>query len=282
MSETWPASVVLTGATSGIGLAAARLLAARVQTLVLHGPEPAEQVHEQVQRLRQGARAQVHYVQADFTSLRQVTAAAHRIADLVGGPDGGLDALVNNAGVPGARTRQLTADGFERTWQVNHLSPTLLTRLLLPVMGRGSRIVNVGSTTHRMATLSLDDPDLEHGYDPVRAYARSKLAIVAGSAELARRLEERGIDVVSISPGVISTSLLHAMFDTGGADVEHGARRLVEALVRPVRSGSYVDDGRVVQASAEARDPAVQERLARLTERQLERVTRTTPAGAPA
>ncbi|GAB7192113.1 SDR family oxidoreductase [Kineococcus sp. NUM-3379] len=266
MSTPRRGTIVLTGATSGIGRATARRLAPTTGTLVVHGPEPAEEVDGLLWQLRRSSAGEVHYVRADFTSLLEVRAAAGAISELV--PR--IDALVNNAGVPGSATRSLTADGFERTWQVNHVAPALLTELLLPRLGPGSRIVNVSSTTHRMTTLSLDDPGLEHGYDPVRAYARSKLAVVASSVALAARLRERRIDVLSISPGVISTSLLHAMFGAGGRDVEHGARRLVEALDARVPTGSYIDDGELVDPSAEARDPGVRDRLTRLTAAQLD------------
>lgn len=257
-------TIVLTGATSGIGRAAARLLAESVGTLVVQGPEPEQNVAALLEELRAVGGARIEYVEADFTALDDVRRAAERIRSLAPA----IDALVNNAGVPGARTRQLTVDGFERTLQVNFLALALLTDLLVPAIVDGGRIVNVGSTTHRMTSLALDDLDLRAGYDPVRAYAQSKLAIVTYSTWLADRLP-RGIEVVSISPGVISTTLLHSMFGSGGASVEHGGRRVVEAITADVPSGSYIDDGESIPASDDALDASNQAALAALTHRRI-------------
>lgn len=255
-------TVVLTGATSGIGAAAARQLAREAAVLVVQGPEPAADVAPLLHELRTAGRARVEYVSADFARFADVRRAAGRVLEVAGR----IDVLINNAGVPGSPGRRLTADGNERTIQVNYLALALWSDLLLPGMNDGGRIVNVSSTTHRMTSLVLDDLSLAHGYDPVRAYAQSKLAIVTYSTWLAGHLP-RGIDVVAVSPGVISTSLLHSMFGGGGAPVAHGARRLREAVLADVPSGTYIDDGEVVAASDGALDEATQARLAELTRR---------------
>ncbi|GAB7043936.1 MULTISPECIES: SDR family NAD(P)-dependent oxidoreductase [Catenuloplanes] len=252
-------TVVLTGATSGIGEAAARLLAPSVRTLVIQGPEPASDVAPLIKEL--GGETDVHYVRADFTSFAQVRRAGTEIRAAVPA----IDVLVNNAGVPGAGRRRVTTDGNERTLQVNYLALTLLTQRLLPAIHRGGRIVNVSSTTHRMTGLALDDLNLTDGYDAVRAYAQSKLAILSYSLRLAGELAGRGVDVVTISPGVISTGLLHAMFGGGGVRVEHGGRRVIEAITAEVPTGTYIDDGEIVAPSDEARDPSVAAALAART-----------------
>jgi NAD(P)-dependent dehydrogenase (short-subunit alcohol dehydrogenase family) len=251
------ATVVLTGATSGIGLAAATRLAGTVPRLVLQGPEPEHAVADRLDALR-GRRAGIAYAQADFRRLDDVRSVAARIGELAGT----LDVLINNAGIPGARQRTLSSDGIEATLQVNYLALVLLTEALLPRIPRGGRIVNVSSATHQGVSLALDDLGLERtDYSDVRAYAQSKLAIVTYSRWLARDLEDRGIDVVSLSPGVISTGLLHAMFAAGGAPTERGAQNVIEAARGDLRSGDYVDDGVVVPPSADARDEQVQARL---------------------
>jgi NAD(P)-dependent dehydrogenase (short-subunit alcohol dehydrogenase family) len=254
-------SVLLTGATSGIGEAAAHLLAVRTETLVVHGPEPEPDVHDLLDRLRRHATADVHYVRADFDSLDEVVALADRVRALV--PR--LDVLVNNAGRPGAPRRRLSRDGHEATLQTNYLAAVLLTELLLPALDDG-RVVHVASATHEMAALELDDLDLErHPYSPVGAYARSKLGMVAHALWLAR--EQHDTQVVSLSPGVISTGLLHAMFQIRGASAEHGARNVVDAATSPqVRSGQYLDDGTATAPSAVARDPAFQAGLHEVTD----------------
>jgi NAD(P)-dependent dehydrogenase (short-subunit alcohol dehydrogenase family) len=259
-------TIVLTGATSGIGRAAARMLAARVGVLIIQGPENEATVSGLLRELR-AMTARVEYVGADFSTLDAVRRAAGRIRQLV--PS--IDVLINNAGVPGARSRIVTRDGFERTLQVNFLAPALLTDLLVPAMADGGRIVDVSSTTHRMTSLNLDDLDLEHAYEPVRAYAQSKLAIVTYATWSAGMLP-RGIDVVSISPGVISTDLLHSMFGTGGARVDHGGRRVVEAVMANVPTGSYIDDGQLVRASDDALDESTQGKLAAVVRRRISRI----------
>jgi NAD(P)-dependent dehydrogenase (short-subunit alcohol dehydrogenase family) len=259
-------TIVLTGATSGIGRAAARLFAAHAEVLVVHGPEHDSDVADLLNELRDSGRARVEYVCADFTRLDEVRHAADRIR--AAAPP--IDVLINNAGIPGPATRRLTDDGFERTLQVNFLALALLTELLIPALVNGGRIVNVGSTTHRMTSLDLDDLDLRNGYDPVRAYAQSKLAIITYSNWLSDRLPRR-ISTVSISPGVISTTLLHSMFGGGGAPVEHGGQRIAEAATAHVPSGSYIDDGDLVPASDDALDEHNQAALAEITIRRISR-----------
>ncbi|OLT22902.1 short-chain dehydrogenase [Pseudonocardia sp. CNS-139] len=250
-------AVLLTGATSGIGEAAARVFATRVPTLVIHGPQAGSAVAGPLRDLRRST-AEVHYVQADYDRLDEVVALAERVRELV--PT--LDVLVNNAGRPGADRRRLSRDGHEATFQTNYLAAVLLTEKLLPVLDPG-RVVHVASATHAMATLDPDDLDGERdGYSPVGAYSRSKLAMVAHALWLADQLRGTGTEVVSIQPGVISTDLLHAMFGVGGASVAHGARNVVEAALSPrVRSGQYLDEGRPTPPSALARDPEFQARL---------------------
>lgn len=254
-------AVLLTGATSGIGEAAARVLVTRVDTLIVHGPQPESEVGGLLRDLRR-TRADVQYVHADFDGLDEVVRLADRVRELV--PR--LDVLVNNAGRPGARRRRLSRDGHEATFQTNYLAAVLLTEKLVPLVDPG-RIVHVASATHEMGDLHLDDLDLErHAYSAVGAYARSKLAMVAHALWLAAERRGTGTEVVSIQPGVISTDLLHAMFEIGGASTEHGARNVVDAALSPdVRSGQYLDDGTPTAPSAVARDRAFQARLHEVT-----------------
>jgi NAD(P)-dependent dehydrogenase (short-subunit alcohol dehydrogenase family) len=253
-------TVVLTGATSGIGEATARRLAAVSDVLVLLGPQREQDVAAVLAGIRGSGGARVAYVQADFTRLAEVAGAARAI----GAVAPAIDLLINDAGVPGAPERILTADGFERTLQVNALAPALLTRLLVPALADGARIVNVGSSAHRVETFHLDDPDLDHGYSPVAAYARAKLAMVTWSALLA--LEEAGTthDVVALCPGLNDTPLSAAMMGRIGGPPSVGAAHVLVAATADVPSGSYLEDDRVVEPSAEVRDPANRSRLARL------------------
>jgi NAD(P)-dependent dehydrogenase (short-subunit alcohol dehydrogenase family) len=162
--------------------------------LIIHGPEPEQDVERLISQLRQ--EATVDDVECDFTSLADVRSAAADIRKLAGS----IDVLVNNAGVPGADTRRATGDGYERTFQVNYLALVLLTEELLPVMSNAGRVVNVRSTTHRMTLLALGDLNLTSGYEPVRAYAQSKLAILTYSIWLADRLPRQISESADYAP----------------------------------------------------------------------------------
>ncbi len=258
------ASVVLTGATAGIGRATARLLAPLAGALVLHGPEPPDEARDLLDELRAAMLrgAGLAYLQADYAELAQVRDLADAVAAEVGPPD----VLINNAAVPGPPERTVTADGIELTLQVNHLAPFLLTALLLPAMrDHRSRVINVSSATHLSATLQLDDLGLaDHEYSPVRAYAQSKLAVVTATCALAAELGEGRCEAVSIHPGVITTRLLGELFGMRGEDPSHAAGNIVRLAGTPDRvNGLYYDEGRPAEPNPLARDPAVQRALVR-------------------
>lgn len=254
-------TVVLTGATSGIGEATARRLAGVCDALVVHGPESAEEVAGLLDQLRAIGDADVHYVSADFTRLDDVVVAARTIRGLV---PRGIDLLINDAGVPGAPRRIVTVDGFERTLQVNALAPALLTRLLVPSLANGARIVNVGSSAHRVERFHFDDIDLERSYTPVAAYARAKLAMVTWSALLAEEQRGTPVVVVALCPGLNDTPLSAAMMGRIGGPPSHGAERVLHAARVDVPSGSYFEDGDVVAPSSEVTDPSNRQQLAAL------------------
>ncbi|MDQ7991248.1 MAG: SDR family NAD(P)-dependent oxidoreductase [Propionicimonas sp.] len=244
-------TAVLTGATSGIGEATARGLAGRVDHLVLLGPEAAGAVTGVLEGIRAAGAARLTYLTADFTLLDEVVAVAGEVREL----GERIDLLVNNAGVPGAARRILTADGFERTLQVNALAPALLTRLLVPVLADGARIVNVGSSAHRLGRFDASDPDLSEGYSPLAAYCRAKLAMVTWSVLLADELGP-GATVVALCPGLNATGLSAAMNGPAGAPPSHGGARVLHAATADAPTGSYLEGDRVVDPSPEAADPS--------------------------
>lgn len=250
-------TVVLTGATSGIGEATAHRLAAISETLIVLGPEPEEGVRRTLTQIRGSGPAEVHYVGADFTHLSEAVNAARSIKSLVST----IDLLINNAGVPGAPQRIVTTDGFERTLQVNALAPALLTRLLVPSLAEGARIVNVGSSAHHVERFHFDDIDLEHTYSPVAAYARAKLAMVTWSSLLAEELRSMPVSVVALCPGLNDTPLSAAMMGRIGGPATQGAARVLHAAGADVPSGSYLEDDRVVFPSTDATDPSNREQL---------------------
>jgi retinol dehydrogenase-12 len=197
-------TVLVTGATSGIGREAARELA-RMGARVLVGARDSargRQLAEQI--LREGGEAELLTIDlASFASTREAAAkvlAAH--------PK--LDVLINNAGIV-TRHRETSPDGHEVIWQTNFLGAFLLTRLLLPALraAPSPRIVNVSSEAHRSGRIVWDDPELARsGYRGLRAYCNTKLALVLFTRELARR--EPAIAVNAVHPGVIATRIWRA------------------------------------------------------------------------
>jgi NAD(P)-dependent dehydrogenase (short-subunit alcohol dehydrogenase family) len=263
-------TILLTGATSGIGRATALALAPRTRRLLVHGPEPAG--HAVVTALLADLRAlaatgaTVAYLPADYTRLADVARLAGQVTEAAGSE--GVDVIVNNAGLPGPPSRTVTADANEVTLQVDHLAPVALASLLIEAGAR--RVVNVASATHLSATLDLDDLDLRHGYSPVAAYARAKLALVTHSCWLASHVGP-DVEVVSVHPGVVATDLLHAMFSIGGTDPDRAARTLVEVAGQAADNGTYYDETRPADPHPLARDPGFQRRLAAATAERLER-----------
>ncbi|MFZ9889308.1 MAG: SDR family oxidoreductase [Myxococcota bacterium] len=237
-------TVLVTGSTDGIGFATARILARRGARVLVHGRSQAR-LAETISGLQQAVpEGRFEAFEGDFASFASVRALAGAVRERA--PD--LDVLVNNAGVF-ASERQLTQDGHELTWQVNHLAPFLLTLELLPLLQQrpAARIVNVSSIAHTRGGLFLDDPSLGHHFDGYRAYAQSKLANVLFTQELARRLTGTPVTVTSLHPGVIQTKLLREGFGAmQGGSLDEGAATSVKLALDPLpptANGGYFIDG---------------------------------------
>ena len=197
---------LVTGASAGIGLWTALGLARLGADVCLVGRD-AERTAAVTARVRAGAAGgEVTHQVANFSSLEDVRALAARIEARLPA----LHVLVNNAGL-WHQKRQLSRDGHEDTMAVNHLAPFLLTNLLLPLLRRSApaRVVTVSSRLHRKPRRhDMDDLMSERGYRGLAAYARSKLANVLFSNELARRLHGSGVTSNSLHPGDVATSIV--------------------------------------------------------------------------
>ncbi len=186
-------TIVITGASSGIGAAAARRLAADGARVVVVGRD-ARRTDEVADAL--GAERHV----ADFARLSDVHALAERLQAL-----GRIDVLALNAGGVFPE-RELTEDGFEKTFQVNHLAGFLLTRLLMPVLvASRASVISTSSMAHLGGRLDLGDLQLERRWSPWRAYGNAKLANVLFTRGLHRHHVLDGVYAAAFHPGVVAT-----------------------------------------------------------------------------
>jgi NAD(P)-dependent dehydrogenase (short-subunit alcohol dehydrogenase family) len=197
---------------------------------------------------------------ADLADLAQVRGLA--------GEAGELDTLVNNAGVIEPE-RRLSADGYELTLAVNHLSHFLLTELVLPRMREPARIVNVSSIGQ--VPLDWDDLMFERGYEGYPAYAKSKLAQVLFTVELAERLEGRDITVNALHPATLmDTKMVLQNLGRPLSSVEEGVEAVVRLVADPeldAVSGRFFDGTRESAPHGQASDPAARRRLWEESER---------------
>ena len=196
-------TVLVTGATNGIGLESAAVLAGMGANVIIVGRDSGriEKALAEI-KARSGVSA-VSYL-CDFSSLK----AVNRLADEVLKDVPALHVLINNAGSVFAR-RTMTAEGLEATFAVNHLAPFLLTQRLLPrlLACAPARIVTVASGAHRKGTMDFDDLGFARGYQVLRAYSRSKLANVSFGLEQSRRLAGTGVTSNSLTPGSVATNI---------------------------------------------------------------------------
>jgi retinol dehydrogenase 12 len=276
---------VVTGATSGIGRAAAAALAGLGAQVVLVGRDRGRAEATAAELAAAGPAPRIEI--ADLASMDQVRALAGRLR-----AGGRIDVLINNAGLVMSR-RRTTADGLDEVFAVNHLAPFLLTNLLLPALTAArARVVTVTSDAHTAARLDLDDLQLENGWDSWRAYANSKLANILFTRELARRLEGSGATANCAHPGVVRTGFgRDAAFPLRVGLViarpfllspRRGAAAIVYLASSPevaAATGGYYVKGRLREPSAAARDEATARRLWQLSE-ELTGLTPARPAGS--
>ena len=262
-------TVVITGATSGIGAAAATALARRGARIVFTARDEAKAKATLADLTRANPDAAHDFVIADLTTLaamreagRALLAKARRI-----------DVLANNAGAI-FQTHELTADGLEKTFAVNHMAYFVLTQALRPALTADARIVSTASGAHAAGSLDFDDLALDSGYSAFRAYGRSKLCNILWTRELARRLEGTRITANCFHPGGVNTRFGDNM--TGLARSAFGL--LKRFMLSPAQgadtlvwlaasedaaglSGAYFAKRRLAQSSTAARDDAAARRL---------------------
>jgi protochlorophyllide reductase len=225
---------LITGANSGLGLETARTLAQRGARVVL-ACRTLERAEQARQALLRDSLGELISLQLDLADLVSVRRGAAQLADQLGA----IDLLINNAGVM-APPRQLSAQGFELQFAVNHLGHFALTQQLLPVLRPGARVVHVSSGASYFGRIAFDDLQGEQRYDAWAAYAQSKLANVMTALELQRRLDAQGAEVRSIAahPGLARTNLQPTSVAARGSRVEALAYRLMDPLFQSAAMGA--------------------------------------------
>jgi NAD(P)-dependent dehydrogenase (short-subunit alcohol dehydrogenase family) len=252
--------VVLTGATRGIGRAAAIDLAKRGAEVVLVGREQdrVEEVAREAQAT--GGGSPVHTHVADLASLADVRGLAEELR----GRHARIDVLANNAGALFA-SRKVTPEGFEQTLALNHLAPFLLTNLLLDRLD-GGRVVATTSDAHTGGRLDLDDLQSENSYAAMRVYGTTKLCNILFTRELARRAPQ--VHANCFHPGTVRSGFgkndngIWKLLTTIGAPFFRSPARGARSLVWLATSdeggrltGEYIEDEKVAQPSEAAQDP---------------------------
>jgi len=204
---------LVTGATAGIGKVTATALASQGATMMIAGRNQ-QKLEDTVRQIKsKTGNESVQYLLADFSELNQV----RDLASVFKGHYDHLDVLVNNAGAFFS-SRIDTSYGVEMTFLVNHLAPFLLTNLLLDTLKASSaaRIVNVSSDAHKQDQMNFDDLGFTKGYFGMKAYARSKLANILFTYELARRLKSTMVTVNALHPGHVATDIWKTNFPIFG------------------------------------------------------------------
>ena len=283
-------TVVITGATSGIGLEAGVVLAGMGARVILIGRDRARTDSAVATVRARTDKAAASYL-CDFSSQASIRTLASAILR----DHARIDVLVNNAGGCSV-TRTITADGLETTFATNHLGYFLLTTLLLDriIESAPARIVSVASEAHRHGRIDFDDLNLERGYGIARAYNHSKLANVLFASELARRLAGTGVTSNTVHPGTVRTNIwtripqwakpfiavLWPLLRT----VEAGAATIVQLVEDPAvegTTGAYFCNGRPKTPAPLARDEALGRRLWEVSEKMVGGVTTRTSGPKP-
>ncbi len=202
--------VLVTGATNGIGKQAALELAQMGADVVIVGRNPAKTRAVRDELIRLSGSDKIESLVADLSSISEI----RRVADEFRERHDRLDVLLNNAGAIFSEYQQ-SADGYEMTFALNHISYYLLTHLLLDLLKRTAaeqgeaRIINVSSSAHRSGTLRLDNLRDPSGYSFMNSYGGSKLMNVLFTYELARRLAHTTVTVNAVHPGLVDTGFGH-------------------------------------------------------------------------
>lgn len=266
MGPLTDSTILVTGATDGLGRALAAHLAHEGAHVLVHGRDDARGHDTMAEITTQTGSERLSWYRADLSSLAEV----RDLAEAVGREHGRLDVLVSNAGigttVPGGGDRQESADGYELRFAVNYLAGFLLARLLQPLLvaSAPARIVHVSSAGQ--APIDFDDVMLTRRYNGVQAYCQSKLAQIMQTVDEAPELERHGVTVNALHPSTyMPTKIVPSPISTIQAGVDATARLVADADLDGV-TGRYFDVQREARANPQAYDAEARARLRALSE----------------
>lgn len=267
---------LVTGATDGIGFITARELARQGADVIIHG-RSADKGRKAIAAIQGETGKAPRFVQADFSSLEAVRQLGKELDDSL--PR--LDVLVNNAGRGPAASHELSKDGHELVFAVNHLAPFLLTNLLLDKLRATgtARVVNVSSVGHKFKPLFDIDDLMSEKVKPIHSYGRSKFANILFSNELARRMAGTDVTSNALHPGTIRSNFGHEatvtriFYRLAGPLLktpEQGARTMIYLATSPEvagRSGGYYVDSKLAPTHPKVNEPGLAEALWAASER---------------
>jgi NAD(P)-dependent dehydrogenase (short-subunit alcohol dehydrogenase family) len=262
-------TILITGATNGLGLALVQALAEKGATVLLHGRDKQRGQAILNEIKQETGNHKLQFYCADLASLQQTSELARQVA----AEQPRLDVLVNNAAVgfgKDSSKRELNQDGYELRFAVNYLAPYLLVQGLLPKLKASApaRIVNVASVGQ--APLNFEDIMSERGYSGVTAYRQSKLAMIAWTFDLAAQLANTGVTVNALHPAsLMPTKMVLEAGWSVMSTVEEGLEATMRLVVDPALegvNGKYFDGLKEAKANSQAYDLEAREQLTEITE----------------
>lgn len=266
-------TVLVTGATDGLGKAVAEWFAKKGARVLLHGRNEDKGSKTLDEIKNSSGNEKLEYYNGDFSSLQSVSELAGNIIS----NEEEIDIIINNAGIGGGpksgSRRETSEDGFELRFAVNYLAQVLLTRKLLTLLKNGARIINVASVGQ--SELDFDDLDMVNSYEGFDAYAKSKHALIMFTFDLADELKGRSIVVNAIHPATLmDTNMVDDHFGSSQSTVEEGLDAVLHLSTSEDLeevTGEFFDGKSHSKALSQAYDKEAREKLKNITENILDK-----------